>query len=91
MNISMDISADLTDMNTGIFSWIISANISVLLKFHEYEYGYELFSRIISAKWPQEIGKIANIVTFTPQKLRDDHRPPHEYKYLFTALERRMS
>jgi hypothetical protein len=30
------------DMNTTIFSWIISADISMLLKFHEYEYGYAL-------------------------------------------------
>jgi hypothetical protein len=35
MNISMD-------MNTIIFSWIISADISVLLKFHEYEYRFAL-------------------------------------------------
>ena len=31
---------NLTDMNTIIFSWIISVDISVLLKFHEYGYGY---------------------------------------------------
>ena len=42
MNISMDIFMNLTDMNTIIFSWIISADISVLLEFHEYEYGYAL-------------------------------------------------
>jgi len=42
MNISMDIFMNLTDMNTIIFSWIISADVSVLLKFHEYEYGYAL-------------------------------------------------
>jgi hypothetical protein len=29
-------------MNTIIFSWIISADISMLLKFHEYEFGYAL-------------------------------------------------
>jgi len=40
MNIFMDISMNLTDMNTIIFSWIISVDISVLLKFHEYGYGY---------------------------------------------------
>jgi len=40
MNISMDIFMDLTDMNTGFLSWIISADISVLSKFHGYEYGY---------------------------------------------------
>jgi len=34
----MDIFMNLTDMNTIIFSWIIS----VLLKFHEYEYEYAL-------------------------------------------------
>ena len=38
MNISMDIFMNLTDMDTIIFSWIIS----VLLEFHEYEYGYAL-------------------------------------------------
>jgi hypothetical protein len=41
MNISsMDISMNITDMNTIFSSWIISMNISVLLKFHGYEYGY---------------------------------------------------
>jgi len=42
MNISMDIFINLTDMNTIIFPWVISADISVLLEFHEYEYGYAL-------------------------------------------------
>jgi hypothetical protein len=28
------------DMNTMFFSWVISMNIPVLLKFHGYEYGY---------------------------------------------------
>ena len=40
MNISMDISMNITYMSTMFFSWIISMNISVLLKFHGYEYGY---------------------------------------------------
>jgi hypothetical protein len=40
MNISMDISMNITDMNTMFFSWIISMDISVLSKFHGYEYGY---------------------------------------------------
>jgi hypothetical protein len=39
MNISI---MNLTDMNTIIFLWIISADISMLLKFYEYEYGYAL-------------------------------------------------
>jgi hypothetical protein len=36
----MNISVNITDMNTMFFSWIISMNISVLLKFYGYEYGY---------------------------------------------------
>jgi hypothetical protein len=36
----MNISMNITDMNTMFFSRIISMNISVLLKFHGYEYGY---------------------------------------------------
>ena len=47
--ISMDISMasmDFTNMNmnTGFFSWIISADISVLLKIYGYEYEYAKFS-----------------------------------------------
>ena len=41
-DISIDIFMNLMDMNTIIFSWIISADISMLLKFYEYEYGYAL-------------------------------------------------
>ena len=40
MDISVDISADLTDTDTGFFSWIISMDISEALRFHGYGYGY---------------------------------------------------
>ena len=35
-----DISADLTDTDTGFFSWIIFMDISEALRFHGYGYGY---------------------------------------------------
>ena len=51
--ISTDISMasmDITNMNmnTGFFSRIISADISVLLKIYRYEYEYAKFSWILS-------------------------------------------
>ena len=42
------------NMNTGFFSWIISADISVLLKIYGYEYEYAKFSWILSMGSPSE-------------------------------------
>jgi hypothetical protein len=55
--ISTDIymgSMDFTNMNmnTGFFSWIISVDISVLLKIYGYEYEYVKFSWILSMGSP---------------------------------------
>ena len=52
-DISM-VSMDFTNMNmnTGFFSWIISADISVLLKIYGYEYEYAKFSWILSMGSP---------------------------------------
>jgi hypothetical protein len=38
----------------GIFSWIISVDISVLLKIYGYEYEYAKFSWILSMGSPKE-------------------------------------
>ena len=40
------------DMDTGFFSWIISADISALLKIYGYGYGYAKFSWILSVESP---------------------------------------
>jgi hypothetical protein len=45
------------DMNTGFFSWIISAVISVLLKIYGYGYEYAKFSWILSMRSPRTRGR----------------------------------
>jgi hypothetical protein len=49
-------SMDFTNMNmnTGFFSWIISVDISVLLKIYGYEYEYVKFSWILSMGSPSQ-------------------------------------
>jgi hypothetical protein len=51
-------SMDFVDlnMNTELFSWIISMDRSVPLDFHGYEYEYEKFSRILSMESPRSGG-----------------------------------
>jgi hypothetical protein len=46
------------NMNTGFFSWIISADISVLLKIYGYEYEYVKFSWILSMGSPIIIARL---------------------------------
>ena len=43
------------NMNTGFFSWIISADISVLLKIYGYEYEYAKFSWILFMGSPRGV------------------------------------
>ena len=49
-------SMDFTNMNmnTEFFSWVISADISVLLKIYGYEYEYAKFSWRLSMGSPTE-------------------------------------
>jgi hypothetical protein len=49
------------NMNIGFLSWIISADISVLLKFNGYGYGYAKFSWILSMESPRGVGLFCDV------------------------------